>query len=807
MTIFAPMRRMFGGKAQQGSTASAATAIFDRSRDPSWGDDRYERFSREFYARNSMVYACVNEIATSGSEAPLRVRDTSDPVEPEWLQGPPLADLIEQPNPAQSIFEFTEMLITYLQIAGNNYTFKLRGPLGQVVGLYNLVPTRVRVVPQSGMPPDDIGYVYVYGGERIPIASADIIHIKLPNPTDGALYGLSPLHVLNYPVSTLQAIQSLQKVTFDNGGMPGMQLKLHRAFTDDDEPERLRAAFRSRFGMSLGGEFAQWGRLAVFEGDAELSPVTNTLDTLALPQLTALNELDICRAFGVPSLLVQASLAIEHGGSLGGSNYQEARRSLWDETLSPLYVRIGSAMTRGLRGDFATISRGAWVIEPDKSRVQALQEDVDKRAARFAMLFEKGGCKRNEFRTAVGLDPEDGPAGDAYRVPAGVMELTIDDLNAGAAGQSDVLWDKGIATLNETREAFGYRTLPGGDVRQMQMKAIEQSTDELAAGVTPAAPAHVAFAGTLPPTMLPPGTEDWPEAPDEEPAEPPSDAPPPDAGTTLTVVPPAGDATQPPAAPPQAQAAARAQATAKARLTGARAERFKRAMETVREAQVTAASRDITRFYRSVSQRASGVLGGKMRFPEMKAAPTPDELLPSGADGDLAAVVRAICTRTSEAVWNAVNDTGVAGEVDYDATHPTLVDLLAQAQIDAVGINDTVRSMLQELLSVGTERGYSIAQLANGVPDDGYPGLRSTLTEAYQGQAERIARTEVGRAALAAQRARYDAGGLSQVEAQDGTDDPECAARNGQVYSLDEASGIEDHPNGTLNWLPVIGEG
>jgi hypothetical protein len=43
-----------------------------------------------------------------------------------------------------------------------------------------------------------------------------------------------------------------------------------------------------------------------------------------------------------------------------------------------------------------------------------------------------------------------------------------------------------------------------------------------------------------------------------------------------------------------------------------------------------------------------------------------------------------------------------------------------------------------------------------------------------------------------------------QVEAIDGDGDEECAARNGNVYAVDEALEIEDHPNGTLDWIPVV---
>jgi hypothetical protein len=46
--------------------------------------------------------------------------------------------------------------------------------------------------------------------------------------------------------------------------------------------------------------------------------------------------------------------------------------------------------------------------------------------------------------------------------------------------------------------------------------------------------------------------------------------------------------------------------------------------------------------------------------------------------------------------------------------------------------------------------------------------------------------------------------GVTEVEAIDGDEDDECATRDGQVYPVDEAYAIEDHPNGTLDWAPYF---
>ena len=50
----------------------------------------------------------------------------------------------------------------------------------------------------------------------------------------------------------------------------------------------------------------------------------------------------------------------------------------------------------------------------------------------------------------------------------------------------------------------------------------------------------------------------------------------------------------------------------------------------------------------------------------------------------------------------------------------------------------------------------------------------------------------------------YGEFGVTTLLAYDGDGDEECAARDGQEFSIDEADAIDDHPNGTLVWSPVV---
>lgn len=117
-------------------------------------------------------------------------------------------------------------------------------------------------------------------------------------------------------------------------------------------------------------------------------------------------------------------------------------------------------------------------------------------------------------------------------------------------------------------------------------------------------------------------------------------------------------------------------------------------------------------------------------------------------------------------------------------------------------INDRTRDAVQAWLVQGLAEGLSPVALAESIEqgvklDNGQPAF-----DEYR--AELIARTELADAYNAASIASYEDAGITQLEAIDGDDDEVCAERNGQVFSIEEALQIEDHPNGTLDWVPVI---
>jgi len=118
------------------------------------------------------------------------------------------------------------------------------------------------------------------------------------------------------------------------------------------------------------------------------------------------------------------------------------------------------------------------------------------------------------------------------------------------------------------------------------------------------------------------------------------------------------------------------------------------------------------------------------------------------------------------------------------------------------GINETSRDavldVVKQTITEATQEGLSPAATADILTE-----RVKGLTVWNDARAEMIARTELMNAYNDAALQSYREYDVSQVVAMDGDKDEECASRDGNTYSIDDASNITDHPNGTLDWAPV----
>ena len=227
----------------------------------------------------------------------------------------------------------------------------------------------------------------------------------------------------------------------------------------------------------------------------------------------------------------------------------------------------------------------------------------------------------------------------------------------------------------------------------------------------------------------------------------------------------------------------------------------------------------LERYYRGLKNRVDGVLGRYLAEPvsEQKTYPFQGEdLLPDAALNDLSGILRNSYAGIIKSSWRVLNDRGGLGTLEFDEKLPLVTNVLTTATNQANLIHGTTQRAIKKTIEEGLANGYSVAEVANGVPGTDFRGIKAVVGEDYRNRPRTIARTETARAQNQASLGYANALGslYSQAFDPDGDEndtftdnnDPfgfTCAERHLQIYRNEDAIDIVDHPNGTLSWTPL----
>ncbi|MFC7443414.1 phage portal protein [Laceyella putida] len=354
--------------------------------------------TEEGYRKNSIASACISMIATSAPEAPLKVYRPT----PEGLEELPdhwLSRLLTRPNPFLSSYELWEWVHTFLNTAGNAYLLLRRNHIDAPIVEMEVLRSdcMIPVVNDAG---NIVAYHYQVSGQPIRFEPWQILHLKFPDPLNPSM-GLSPLARVMREVGIDNEATDFTRAFFKNAAVPYGILSSDQRLREE-EVERTREKWfqwfkgfkgRNRFKPAVLGQGLDYKQIGLSFSDMEFETVR------------ALTETRICGAFGVDPVLIPSYTGIKYGGKY--SNYSEARKHLWEETIVPALKRIESKITAQL------LASEGLVAQFDLSQVKALQENEERKFARVSQAFQAGITTLNEARMELGMKPDD-TLGDRY---------------------------------------------------------------------------------------------------------------------------------------------------------------------------------------------------------------------------------------------------------------------------------------------------------------------------------------------------------------------------------------------------------
>ncbi len=348
-----------------------------------WRPRDYATFAREGYMANPIVYRAVRMVAEAAASVPLDLFEDGA----EVLEHP-LAELLARPNATQCQPELLEAWYGFLMVAGNAY-LEAVSIGGRLRELHILRPDRMTVVPGSDGWPS--AYDYTVSGKTLRFHQEGegvrpILHQTFFHPLSDH-YGLSPIEPAATSIDLHNAASTWNKALLDNAARPSGALVYAPGaggHLTRDQFDRLKSELEASFSGPRNA-----GRPMLLEGGLDWKAMALSPKDMDFIEAKNAAAREIALAMGVPPMLLGIP------GDNTYSNFQEANRMLWRQTVLPLVSRTAKALSAWLGPSYG----GSLELRPDLDSVDALSSE---REALWARVEAASFLTVDEKRAAVG---------------------------------------------------------------------------------------------------------------------------------------------------------------------------------------------------------------------------------------------------------------------------------------------------------------------------------------------------------------------------------------------------------------------
>lgn len=352
------------------------------------------------------VYACVRILAEAIAGLPLFVyKYRPDGGKEKAIDHPLFRLLHDEPNPEMTSFIFRETLMTHMLLWGNAYAQIIRNRRGEVIGLYPLMPNRMKVDRDA-----DGNLYYEYQKQTDDGASIkdgiirfnprDVFHV--PALGYDGLVGYSPIAMAKNAIGLSIAAEEYGAKFFAEGGTPKGILKVPNLVKNKD---KVREDWQKGFYNS---------NVAILEVGADYKAISINPQEAQFLETRKFQIDEIARIFRVPPHMV---------GDLEKSSFSNIEQQSLEfvkYTLDPWVCRWEQAMNRAL------------LVESEKLNMFVkfnmdglLRGDYQSRMNGYAVARQNGWMSANDIRELENMDriPAD-QGGDDYLVNGNMIPIT-----------------------------------------------------------------------------------------------------------------------------------------------------------------------------------------------------------------------------------------------------------------------------------------------------------------------------------------------------------------------------------------------
>jgi HK97 family phage portal protein len=354
----------------------------------------------------SAVWSCVKLLAETVASLPINVYKITENGRKVDKNNDLQVLFSGKVNRYQTKVEFFETVILNLVINGNAYCL-IQKFGDKIVGLLPLMADQMRV---TLMPDGSVTYEYYQDAGVTVFSEKSIWHLKLMG---NGIIGLSPLDHQKRTLGIAQAAENAVTKIYKNGAKPSGVLTLDK-FLTEPQREQIRNKFYS---LSSGNQ----DRLMVLEGGMKWESVSLSPQDIELLASRQFQISEICRWYGVPSVMVNDTSST----TVWGSGIEQIVAGFYKITLRPILEKIEASIVanliqatgREVEFDFNALTRG----------------DTKTRYESYRIGIHGGFLMPNEARAQEGLPPEEG--GEKLYMQGATVPIT----DTGLEGTKNVI--------------------------------------------------------------------------------------------------------------------------------------------------------------------------------------------------------------------------------------------------------------------------------------------------------------------------------------------------------------------------------
>lgn len=346
----------------------------------------------------SAVWACARLLSETIAALPISfIRMTENGSRPDTQSDLAILFSGGKVNRYQTKLEFLETFILNLVMHGNAYAVKQKVG-NRLVGLLPLMSSQM----ETRLLRDGTVVHHYYHEEGMHTYSDDSIwHVKL---FGNGIVGLSPLAYARNTMGIALAGETRVAKLYQNGGKPSGILTIDQILKQEQRDQIRREFNELREGNT--------DRLMVLEAGMQYKQVSMTPQDLELLESRRFSIEDICRFFGVPSVLVNDT----SGSTTWGSGIQQIVQGFYKLNLRPYLERLESSMRANLMSPEA---RRRTEVEFDFDAL--LRANQQERFDGWQKGINAGMITPNEARAAEGRPPIQG--GDSLLINGNMVPI------------------------------------------------------------------------------------------------------------------------------------------------------------------------------------------------------------------------------------------------------------------------------------------------------------------------------------------------------------------------------------------------